>query len=103
LIGNSGRDAPYPALHDDAQGAVVSTYVQLFGAVLVLTAFALTLRGLLQVDSYPALWLNAVGAGILAVLALADSQWGFLALEGSWAIVATSGLITKSRRTPAAA
>ena len=73
----------------------MSTFVQLFGAALVLLAFGLGQRGTLAPTSYSSLWLNTVGAGILAVLAFLESQWGFLALEGIWACVAASGLVTR--------
>ena len=75
----------------------MSTALQFVGALLVLAAFALTQRRTIAVDSIRALVLNAAGAGILAVLALADSQWGFLALEGTWALVSVVGLITRLR------
>ena len=31
---------------------------------------------------------NTVGAGVLAVIAAVESQWGFLLLEGVWCILA---------------
>ncbi len=36
--------------------------------------------------------LNIVGASILAVDASLERQWGFLLLEGVWAIIAAWGL-----------
>lgn len=73
----------------------MSTIVQLVGAGLVLLAFCLGQRGWLLPTSSSSLWLNTIGAGILAILALAESQWGFLVLEGTWAAVATVGLLTR--------
>lgn len=73
----------------------MSTIVQLVGAGLVLLAFCLGQRGWLLPTSSPSLWLNAVGAGILAVLAFAESQWGFLVLEATWSTVAIAGLLTR--------
>lgn len=80
----------------------MSTVAQFIGALLVLAAFALTQRGTIAVNSVFSLTLNAVGAAILAVLALAGSQWGFLALEGTWAIVSVAGLIHAARAHPGA-
>jgi hypothetical protein len=46
-------------------------------------------------------FLNVIGSGILAVLAALQLQWGFLLLEGGWALVAFWGLITRiSGRAP---
>lgn len=67
--------------------------LQLAGAGMVLLAFVLAQYGVLAPRSLPSLWLNTVGAGVLAVLAYHDAQWGFLALEGVWAVVAGSGLL----------
>jgi hypothetical protein len=45
--------------------------------------------------------LNLVGSLILAVLAFLDEDWGFLLLEGVWAVVSTAGLIERLRKGPA--
>ena len=45
--------------------------------------------------------LNLVGSLILAVLALLDDDWGFLLLEGVWAVVSAAGLIERLRKGPA--
>jgi hypothetical protein len=78
----------------------MSEILQLAGAVLVLIPFALSQRGSLATSSRTYLGFNLVGATVLAVLALADRQWGFLLLEASWATVAGIGLLRASRRSP---
>ena len=45
---------------------------------------------------------NAVGAGILAVVAAVESQWGFLLLEGVWCVLAAFAT-ARIVRGPAAA
>lgn len=71
---------------------------QIIGAVLVLTAFVVTQNGMGSPDSIYVLVLNTVGAGILAYLALVDSQWGFLVLEGVWSLLAGYNLLKALRR-----
>jgi hypothetical protein len=77
--------------------------VQIVGAVLILAGFILTQRNLLDADSYLYLIINLAGAAILAVLAFQDQRWGFVLLEGVWALVALVGLIVRVvRKEPAA-
>jgi hypothetical protein len=75
--------------------------VQVVGALLILAAFAAAQFGKLDVESKSYLWLNLVGSLILAVLALNEEQWGFLLLEGVWAIVSAYSLVRGPRGAPA--
>ncbi|HIE61987.1 MAG TPA: hypothetical protein EYQ02_10200 [Microbacterium sp.] len=69
--------------------------VQIAGSLLILSAFVATQTRRLKHDSWTYLVLNLVGSATLAVLALQEQQWGFLLLEGVWAIVSIAGVITK--------
>jgi hypothetical protein len=69
--------------------------VQIVGAVLILAGFILTQRNLLDADSFLYLILNLAGAAILAVLAFQTQRWGFVLLEGVWALVALASLILR--------
>jgi hypothetical protein len=69
--------------------------VQMVGTLLILAGFILSQRNLLDADSYLYLVLNLTGATILAVLAFQGQRWGFVLLEGVWALVALVGLIVR--------
>jgi hypothetical protein len=71
--------------------------IQVAGALLILAAFALAQAHVLHVESVAYLWLNVLGAGILAVLAYREKQWGFVLLETVWTIVSVWGLVRRSR------
>jgi membrane-bound ClpP family serine protease len=73
--------------------------IQVVGAILILAAFILTQMGRISMDSYPYLYLNAAGAGILAVEAFRNEQWGFVLLEGVWFLVTLWSLI-RARKDP---
>lgn len=68
--------------------------IQIVGAVLILAAFAAVQFDRMRPDSRLYLALNLVGSAILAVLAVAASQWGFVLLESVWAIVSAWGLVS---------
>ncbi len=76
--------------------------VQLVGAVLILIAFAGVQFGRVDPASRLYLWLNLVGSIVLAALAYHDRQYGFLLLEGVWAIVSAWGLVQVARGHPPA-
>lgn len=61
--------------------------VQVLGAVLILAAFVLAQWRRLETDSFAYLVPNVVGSAALAVDAWVGSQWGFVLLEGVWALV----------------
>ncbi|MBX5489890.1 MAG: hypothetical protein IRZ14_01940 [Chloroflexi bacterium] len=61
--------------------------LQVVGAVLILVAYVLAQIGVVRPDAYLYLLLNLSGSTLLAVLAWSGQQWGFLLLEGVWALV----------------
>jgi hypothetical protein len=70
----------------------VDQLIQVVGALLILAGFAAVQFERMRPDSRLYLALNLVGSAILAVLAWVETQWGFLLLEGVWAIVSAWGL-----------
>ena len=78
--------------------------VQVAGALLILAAYTAAQFDYLNPHSRVYLLLNLVGAAVLAVLAFAEEQWGFLLLEGVWTLVSAWGLVQVMRgRTPRSA
>jgi len=75
----------------------MSQLVQLAGALAILTAFATAQLGRLDVRGWPYLWLNAAGASVLALDAWHEQQWGFVLLEGVWALVSAGGVLARWR------
>ena len=74
--------------------------LQLIGAVLILAAFVLAQMRRMTTDSVVYLALNAVGAGLLAVVAITGRDIGFTLLETTWAVVSTAGLVRCVKRGP---
>jgi hypothetical protein len=76
---------------------------QIAGAVLILIAFTANQRGSMAPHSLVYLVLNFVGSLVLAAVALTGENWGFLMLEGVWAVVSAWGLLGALRGQPPAA
>lgn len=73
---------------------------QIFGALLILAPFALAQFRLLGQHSLLYLLPNIFGSTILCVIAVFGAQWGFVLLEGVWALVSLWSLITRLRGKP---
>ena len=76
---------------------MIEQLVQIFGALLILAGFVAGQLGLLRVDSSPYLWLNLAGSVVLTIDAWRGRQWGFVLLEGVWAVVSAWGLVARRR------
>ncbi len=72
--------------------------LQFAGALGILIPFALMQFRRTTAHSVRYLSSNLVGAAILTWLAVIEAQWGFVILQGVWALAALVGLIGLVRR-----
>jgi hypothetical protein len=73
----------------------MSEVLQWTAAIVVLGGFALSQWGVWSVISYRYLVSNFVGGAGLSVAALLSHQWGFVLLEGVWALVAGRSILAR--------
>lgn len=66
--------------------------VSLAGAFLILIPFALSQLGRMAVKSLPYQAMNLAGSAMLTTVAVIGHQYGFILLEGVWAIMSAFGL-----------
>jgi len=71
--------------------------IQLVGALLILAGFIAAQAGRVSPHALSYVLLNFVGSAILTGVALNSRDWGFLLLEGVWAIVSLWALIQIAR------
>lgn len=75
----------------------MDTIVQITGSLLILVPFLLVQIGRMTSKARAYLVLNLIGSTVLAVDATIGGQWGFLLLEGVWAIVSLVALVRPRR------
>ena len=71
----------------------IEPLVQIAGAVAILSAFVAVQAGRMDPAAIPYLALNLVGSTVLAADAALGAEWGFLLLEGVWAVVSGGSLV----------
>lgn len=67
--------------------------ISLIGSMAILAAFGASQFKRLETTSVMYIVLNFVGSAILTVVAIVERQWGFLLLEGVWALISLWSLV----------
>ena len=75
-----------------------SELIAYLGMILILTAFFLETRDILNSKAAPYLGLMALGSGLLAVRAYFIDEWAFLILEIAWFFAAIWGVWSLSKK-----
>jgi hypothetical protein len=74
--------------------------VQIAGALLVLSGFLLVQFDRIDPAAYRYLIPNIAGSTAMTVTAVIAREWGFVFLEGTWALVSAHGILTRLRGGP---
>lgn len=74
--------------------------IQVAGSLLILAAFVAAMLGRLDQSSYRYLVANALGSTVLTVTAVISVAWGFILLEGAWALVSVYSIVRKAVAQP---
>lgn len=72
--------------------------LEIAAAMMVLAAYGGAQVGLMDQHRAPYLVFNIVGSAVLAVLAYIHRSWGFLLLEGVWALISAVALVALLRK-----
>jgi hypothetical protein len=75
--------------------------IQIVGAILILSGFIGAQVKAMSPQSLLYLVLNLVGSIVLTIVAFIGTDWGFVLLEGVWAMVSFWGLLKVLRGEPA--
>ncbi len=74
--------------------------VSVLGALAILGAYTANQFKLIGPSNLSYSVMNFVGSAVLTAIAVVEVQWGFILLEGVWAIVSLWGIITILRGSP---
>ncbi len=71
--------------------------LSLVGALLILIPFAASQLGRLSTKALSYQLMNFAGSSGLTAVAIVEQQYGFILLEGTWAIASVVGLVSVLR------
>lgn len=66
--------------------------ISIVGAVVILSAYAAQQMKKLHAESVAYQLMNCIGGTCLCIAAVAAEQYGFILLEGTWAVLSAWGL-----------
>jgi len=74
--------------------------VSIAGAIIILLAYSAGQAGWMRVEQPVYSVLNFVGSVALAYVAIVNLQYGFILLEGAWAVISLAALLRRSAPRP---
>jgi len=74
--------------------------ISICGALLIVGAYGANQLRVIGPERRSYSLLNLVGSAVLATIALIEEQWGFLLLEGVWALVSAVALLRPEATGP---
>ena len=75
---------------------MIAQLISLVGAGLLLGAYVALQRDWMGPKDWKYNAMNFAGSAILTVIAVQDQRWGFILLEGTWALMTIPALLRRS-------